>query len=161
MQGTILGATKVDMIPGSFQVGSILIQTRANLGKATITQQHSCTLGLGPTAPSPTPLCRGFGSSCVLNEDYCNNACSGLAKVCNSSDKKLRSYSTSDLATTSESVIWIHPESNYSLERESISSYHLAKFRSDMEANPTSGIPGLHLRVWLGHRRDAKELVTA
>jgi hypothetical protein len=33
--------------------------------------------------------------------------------------------------------------------------------RGGNETNPTGGIPGLHLRVGLGHRRDAKELVTA
>jgi hypothetical protein len=84
MQGIILGATAVDMITSSVLVGSILTQTRANLGKATITQQDTCTLGFGPTtAPSPAPLCRSYGSSCVSNEDCCDNACSGLARVCN------------------------------------------------------------------------------
>jgi hypothetical protein len=44
MQGIILGATKVDMITGSSLVGSLLTQTRADLGKATITQQDTCTV---------------------------------------------------------------------------------------------------------------------
>jgi hypothetical protein len=44
MQGIVLGGTTVDMITGSFLVGSILTQTRANLGKATITQQDTCTV---------------------------------------------------------------------------------------------------------------------
>jgi hypothetical protein len=87
MQGIILGATHVDMITGSFLVGSILTQTRANLGKATITQQDTCNAGFGPTsAPSPSPVapsCLGYGASCVSNEDCCDNACSGLARVCN------------------------------------------------------------------------------
>jgi hypothetical protein len=44
MQGIILGAGKVDMITGSSLVGSLLTQTRADLGKATITQQDTCTV---------------------------------------------------------------------------------------------------------------------
>jgi uncharacterized lipoprotein YajG len=57
MQGIILGAGKVDMITDSSLVGSLLTQTRADLGSATITQQEdTCTLGFGPTtAPSPSP----------------------------------------------------------------------------------------------------------
>jgi hypothetical protein len=56
MQGIILGAREVDMITGSSLVGSLLTQTRADLGKATITQADTCTLGFGPTtAPSLAP----------------------------------------------------------------------------------------------------------
>jgi hypothetical protein len=44
MQGILLTAGKVDMITDSSLVGSLLTQTRADLGKATITQQDTCTV---------------------------------------------------------------------------------------------------------------------
>jgi hypothetical protein len=43
MQGIILGAGKVDMITNSALIGNILTQTRADLGKASITYQDICT----------------------------------------------------------------------------------------------------------------------
>jgi hypothetical protein len=56
MQGIILGAGKVDMITDSSLVGSLLTQTRADLGSATITQEDTCTFGYRPTiAPSYSP----------------------------------------------------------------------------------------------------------